>query len=197
MTAGPFVLSILMNPQARKPGAEEWMCSIHLRVSPAREDAPTEDRAPVPPLILTVGWSLIRSLCETLLEDDFVLRLDIRDPPDAAWLWPKVYQSIEDLELRMKDIVGTYPNADHSKFYPLFIWAVPHEYEYEAARAIDEFMEDGGDKALARRALDFGAIRLSFSETGCTISAACKVTTTLQPMIKDASAHSPIPVVWI
>lgn len=172
--------------------------SIHLSISPRNENALAfVPREAEPPLMLTLGRPIIEAVSQSLLEEGCILRVDLRDPPMEPWEWPRVCRSIADIRAAIGRVTGSSTGILHSRFYPLLLWAVPGEHYLATARAIEAFIDQGDSASLWHAILESGTVRLSLSESSCTVSMHCWRAQSLSVIVRHALAQSLIPVKWI
>lgn len=177
-----------------------------LPIPPGREGSGSRSDSTQTLPILTAGWPLLRRVFESLLDQGFLLRVDLRDPPSSPWLWPTTCYSVVDLAAALDVIRGSESDSTFHLNFPVLVWSIPGARSSLAGHMpgeplvdglIDRFMSHGDDTSLWEKILALGVIRASISMTSCTFAFESSMIAEVDKLVRDAVQDSPVPVEWL
>lgn len=176
----------------------ELVPSTELRNAPQIEYSTADVNAggiEEPELMLTIGIGFLRSLVAVFLRNGRACRLEGSELADRSWLESFRCDFLADLPGCMERLAAM-TRSSGSDAYPILIWVMPVDFTWQIDAAIAEFRGMRTSWSLWRQIIDSGVLRLTVSESTCSVAFSCEQFDQCRRWIEEAVEHSSLPARW-
>lgn len=153
------------------------------------------DPSSVPtPVILQRVPQLLLHLCQAMLRDDRLLRVEVGRQAKVEGAWPRVLRSEADLP-QIRVLWGAAVSADDA-LYPISVWAIPVDGAVETEGLVDSFKQDPANSQLLAEVHGRNTVRISVFASSVSLSMPPLLLEKVEEWLRSAAAGLPLPVIW-
>lgn len=189
-----FVLTVSTVQAGR--GEPEQGSVGYIGVDLVEDDAASDfDPSSVPaPVILDRVPELVSRLCQQMLRDERVLRIDIGREARVSGAWPSILRSEGELS-RLRVLVDAAATVG-SVLYPISVWAIPAERETETEELVEAFRDDPANQELLAEIYRRQTVRASLFASSLSLSVPPLLLERAEEWLRHATRALAIPVTW-